>query len=183
MHRIVAVLLVAALSACSSGTQAPPPSGPVRPTVAGTSGPVFADYASGRQAFTRRGGSLTAVLEDASWLRFEGAPADVETAHRAYFLYGYTTFQVELRSDDFTQPTSETFMLEDSEGHRLTGRPIQYQGATELVDDKWFSTFTLSFQHTLTSGIAWIRLTRQRDGSNVEWNFRPGAGPTPTTAR
>ena len=38
---------------------------------------------------------------DAAWLRFEGTPDEVERNHRAYFEQGYTTFQVQIDTDDF----------------------------------------------------------------------------------
>jgi hypothetical protein len=140
---------------------------------------AFTDAIQAREAFTRRGGSVTAVLEDASWLRFEGDPATVEASHPAYFEYGYTTFLVELRSEAFSQPTAETFMLEDSTGKRLSGRPLSYEGAQVLVDDRFFSTFSLSFQHVISADVRWIRLTRVLDGSTVEWTF-PAGGSSPS---
>ena len=42
-------------------------------------------------------------------------------------------------------------------------------------------TFSMSFKHTLTSDLTWIRLTRQLDGSTVEWRFGSNT-PRPTTA-
>ena len=159
------------LAGCQSGPPAPAATGVVQPTVAGVPAPTYACAADGRRAFTRACGSVTAVLEDASWLMFEGDPATVEANHRGYFDYGYTTFQVELRSKEFTQPTAETFQLEDNLGRRVPGRPLSYEGAPVLVDDRYFSTFTLSFQHTLSREVAWIRLTRLADASSVEWQF------------
>lgn len=183
-------LALACLAApgCQTGVQGPPPSGPVQPTVAGAAPPSFAGLAAARQAFTRVMGSLTVTLEDSAWLRFEGTPDSVEAAHRAYFEYGYTTFQVELRSRTFTQPTAEVFLLEDGQGTRLEGRPISYEGSPMLVDDRYFSTFTISFPHTVTAATGWIRLTRLADDSAVTWTFgadlpppcgSPGGGSPP----
>jgi len=173
MPRLVCLLglLALSLAACRSGPSGPPPTGWVQPTVAGRQPMEFSGLQEGREAFTRRSDSMTAVLEDASWLRFEGDPACVEANHRAYFQYGYTTFQVELRSREFTRPTQEQFVLEDSSGLRTPGKPVQFQGSPELVDDRYFSTFTIAFRHTISAELQWIRLTRPLDGTWVEWRF------------
>lgn len=172
---LVLLLLSLVAPACQSGSSAPPPSGVILPTVAGVVPASFGSLTEGRAAFTRSCGSLTVTLEDSSWLRFEGDAATVEAAHRAYFEYGYTTFQVELRSKCFTQPTGEVFLLQDSMGRSIPGQPLVFQGAPVLVDDRYFSRFDLSFQHVLTRDLTWIRLTRQADGSAVEWRTTPCA--------
>lgn len=177
-------LMLPLVVACRGGPSAPSPTGVVQPTVSGVAPPTFGNLDEGRRAFTRACGSLTAVLEDASWLAFEGDPSTVEANHRAYFQYGYTTFQVELRSKEFTQPTQETFLLEDSAGRRIPGQPICFAGSPVLVDDRYFSRFQLSFQHTISRDLQWIRLTRVVDGSSLEWTFAHGrpAAPRPRTA-
>ena len=132
---------------------------------------TFSTLQEGQAAFTRRSDSMTALLEDASWLRFEGTPACVQANHRAYFQYGYTTFQIELRSREFTRPTQEQFVLEDSTGLSTPGRPVSFEGAPQLVDDRYFSTFTLAFRHVISAELQWVRLTRPADGTWVEWRF------------
>ena len=88
-------------------------------------------------------------------------------------------FQVELRSKEFTQPTAEVFLLEDSKGRSIPGSPIRFDGSPVLVDDRYFSTFQLSFQHAISREVAWIRLTRTCDGSSVEWQFEHAQSRTP----
>lgn len=173
MPRLVRLLLVAVLSlaACRSAPSGPPPTGWVQPTVAGRSPMVFSGLQEARAAFTRRSDSMTAVLEDAAWLRFEGDALCVEANHRAYFEYGYTTFQVELRSREFTRPTQEQFVLEDSTGLRTPGRPVSFKGSPQLVDDRYFSTFVVAFRHVISAELQWIRLSRPADGTWVEWRF------------
>ena len=167
----LALLLL--LVACQSGGDGPGATGRCLPTVAGGSQPTYTTLGEGREAFTRRSENdvLTATLEDAAWLRFKGDPATVEKEHRAYFEYGYTTFQVLLRVREFTQPTKETFTLTDSNGARVAGKPVKYQGSATLVEGLWQYSFDLSFQHTLTLATRSIKLTRDADGSFVEWTF------------
>ncbi len=169
----LAVGLVALFGACRGGAAGGVPTGTVKPTVAGSAGAGFEDPAAARRAFTRSAGSLTATLEDASWLRFEGAPDAVAKAHRAYFDYGYTTFQVQLSHNDFVQPTSEVFVLEDSTGARQTGKPTAFKGSPVLERGRYVTTFSLSFPHVLTGDIRWIRLSwpRAANGSVLEWRF------------
>ncbi len=159
-----------------------PPTGAVTPTVAGAPEADYADLTQAKAAFSRTGGTLTATLEDASWIRLEGDQATAPARHRAYFDYGYTSFEVTLRSLRFTQPTAEEFRLEDSAGARLSSRPISYEGAMKLEENQWWTNrFSLSFPHTLTSQVRWIRLTRVSDGSQVEWSFpAPGEAAVPT---
>ncbi len=170
---ITALLVLAA--GCTSDTGGPPAKGPVTPTVSGGAAtPAFTDYASAKEAFTRRSADevLYATLEDASWLRFEGDAETVQQAHRAYFEYGYTSFKVTLRAREYTRPTQESFVLEDDGGARVTGKPVTFQGSLQLVSDRWEFTFDLSFRHAITADTKWIRLTRVKDGAQVEWSFR-----------
>jgi len=169
------------LAACQGSGQVAPPTGAVLPTVAGAPGMTFKNGAEARRAFTRASGSLIATLEDSAWLRFEGEPQTVAREHRAYFDYGYTTFDVEINHNEFVQPTSEVFILEDSCGARLTGKPTCYNGSPTLKNGKYVTTFSLSFQHVLHRGIQWIRLSwpRPQNGSSVEWRFEATPCPTP----
>jgi hypothetical protein len=174
VRSLAPTLLLLAAAACQQGPPpgGGPPSGAVTPTVAGAADAGYGSLAAAKAAFTRTGGTLTATLEDASWIRLEGDPAGAEKRHRAYFEFGYTSFEVTLRSLQFTQPTAEQFLLEDSSGQRLTGRPISYEGALRLEDNRWWTNrFALSFPHTLSADVRWIRLTRVSDGSQVEWTF------------
>ena len=168
-------LFVAFLPACNSNEGGPPSTGQVTPTVAG-GGPTtgYANYMEAKQAFTRgsKDGVLIATLEDAAWLRFEGSPEEVEQAHRAYFEYGYTTFQVVLRAREFTRPTTENFVLEDSNGARVNARPISFKGNMTMVDDRWQYDFELAFRHTITKDTRWLKLTRVADGEFVEWQLQ-----------
>jgi hypothetical protein len=169
------LLLLPALVACQSDkADGPAAKGSCMPTCAGgAQAPGFNSLKVGREAFTRMSpdGVVTATLEDALWLRFEGDPATVQKAHRAYFDYGYTTFQVILRAKEFTQPTTEAFVLEDSSGARIAGKPLTYQGNLKPVGDRWQYAFNLSFDHTISKQVRWLRLTRLRDGESVEWSF------------
>ncbi len=113
-------------------------------------------------------------MEDTSWLKFEGDPDTVQKNHSAYFEYGYTTFQVVLRSRDFTRPTMEAFMLEDGRGARIAGKPISFTGGMRPVNDRWQYTFDLSVNHALGRDVKWVKLTRVSDGESVEWKFVPG---------
>ena len=177
---LVFLTVLLSLTGCQSGPRGPQPTGWVQPAVAGRTPMSFRGLQEGRDAFTRRSDSMTALLEDSSWLRFEGEEACVVANHRAYFEYGYTTFQVELRSREFARPTKEKFILEDSAGARAESTPVSFQGAPLLVDDRYFSTFILAFRHMITADLEWIRLTRPEDGSWVEWRFGvPPAEPCP----
>lgn len=175
---VLVVLLLAAATGCQNR---PPgegvPGGDVSPTVAGGPEASFASFQEAKLAFTRSAGTLTATLEDAAWIRLEPNPAQAEQRHRAYFEFGYTSFEVTIRSLRFTQPTAEEFLLEDSLGGRLTSKPISYEGAMRLEENQWWTNrFSVSFAHTLTADVRWIRLTRVSDGSQVEWAF-PAGGP------
>jgi len=179
MSRFLWILLLLPLLAACQGNEnkGPGAKGRCAPTCAGgVQGPGFQTYEAGREAFTRQSadGVLLATLEDASWLRFEGAPAEVQKNHSAYFEWGYTTFQVILRAKEFSQPTKEAFVLEDSTGARIAGKPLSFQGNMKTVDDRWQYAFNLSFDHTISKEVRWLRLSRMRDGETVEWEF-PGA--------
>jgi hypothetical protein len=156
----------------------------VTPTVAGGADASYTGLEEATRAFTRQSGTLTATLEDAAWIRLEGDSARAEERHKAYFQYGYTTFQVVLRSKEFTQGTSEEFLLEDSLGARHTGRPLRYEGAMKLEDNEWWTNrFTVSFPHVISGDVRWIRLSRVKDASTVEWTFpAPGGAPAPAPA-
>jgi hypothetical protein len=178
----VLVLTAALTTGCRSDEPVAPASGAVTPTVADATAPWTAAYSSldaARAAFTRTSGTLTATLEDAAWIRLEGDPATARRRHRAYFESGYTTFDVVLLSEKFSQPTAEVFVLEDSTGARLTGRPLTYEGGMTPVgaEDRWPARFSLSFSHVLTADVAWLRLTRASDGSTVRWDFPGGVRP------
>ena len=169
-------LLVACSGVKGGNTSTAAASGGCQPTCGSGNVAQFENYEKAKAAFTRSSsqGVLNAALEDVAWLRYEGDPDTVEANHRAYFEYGYTTFQVVLRALDFTRPTAETFILEDGRGARIAGKPIAYKGGMQTVDDRWQFTFELSFQHALGSDCQWIRLTRVLDGESVEWQFTPG---------
>lgn len=171
------LLLIVALAtaACNSNDDGPPATGQVTPTVAGGApSPGFTDYQTAREAFTRGSpdGVVIATLEDAAWLRYEGPAEEVEKNHRAYFEYGYTTFKVILRAREFTRPTGETFLLEDSQGARVSARPLSFRGNMTTVGDRWQYEFDLAFQHTITKDTQWIRLTRVADRESVEWQLK-----------
>lgn len=174
-------LLALGLTACQ-GASPYAPKAPCQPTCSGDSGEAYADFESGHKAFTRatKDGSLTATLEDVSWLRFGGDEATLLKKHRAYFEQGYTTFEVVLRTKDFTQPTAESFVLEDSRGARLAGRPVTYQAGMGMEQEKFANRFSVSFRHAITRDLAWIRLTRTADGGTLEWIFRDEAGSAAT---
>lgn len=173
-------LLLAALgglcvAACQSGPSYAPKA-PCAPTCAGGgSAGSYGGYEEARRAFTRatKDGAFTATLEDVAWLRFEGDEESTVKQHRAYFEQGYTTFQIVLRTKDFTQPTGESFVLQDSSGARLSGRPVTYQGAMGQEQEKYAARFSVSFRHAITSDLTWVRLTRSSDGGTLEWTF-PG---------
>ncbi len=162
------------LAACQGGGSNPlPATGAARPTVAGGAAPGYANLADAQRAFTRMSpdGVLIATLEDSAWIRFEADPDTATERHRAYFEYGYTTFNVTLRSQAFTRPTDETFLLEDSTGARHTASPLRYDSAMTLVDDRYQYTFDLSFKHVITKEVRWLKLIRQADNETVEWTF------------
>lgn len=160
-------------AACQGSTARLPAAAAVQPTVAGRAPVAWGDASTARDAFTRQDPKeiLTATLQDASWLRFEGPPAEVEERYRAYFLEGYTTFDVVLVTEEFGKPTEESFLLEDSAGRRAVSRPVRYDGQMGSGRGGFASRFELSFQHAITQDTRWIRLTRQIDGTTLEWRF------------
>jgi hypothetical protein len=162
------------LAGCYGNDDGPPSTGQVAPTVAGgaqTAG--YGGYQQAKQAFTRgsEDGVLIAVLEDVTWLKYEGSAEDVEKDHPGYFEHGYTTFEVTLRAREFTRPTEETYVLEDSNGARATAKPLTYKGGMMPVSDRWQFEFNLSFSHAITKDTRWIRLTRVKDGEAVMWTL------------
>ncbi len=171
----LAIVALGLLAAGCSGDDAtgPQASGPATPTVAGGAAPGYADYVSAREAFTRRSDDevLGATLEDAAWLKFEGDADTVERNHRAYFEYGYTSFKVILRAKEYTRPTEEVFILQDDGGARVESKPLTFQGNLQLVGDRWQFTFDLSFKHSITRDTRWVRLTRVKDGTAIDWQF------------
>lgn len=176
----VLALAVAALGACSTPKNPYGASGACCPTVAG--GPSvtrFQSYQAARDAFTRQSqeGVLIATMKDASWLRYQGSPEQVMEKHKDYFEFVYTSFEVVLRPKDFTNPVKETFILEDSSGVRLSGSPVTYDAAMIPVEDRHQFTFDLAFNHRVSAGVSWIRLTRALDGESVEWTFDEKAAP------
>jgi hypothetical protein len=164
---------VLALCACQGDVARRPAAAPVQPTVAGRPPAAYADAATAHAAFTREDpkGMLSATLQDAAWLRFEGPPDEVEAAHRAYFVEGYTTFDIVLTTEVLGKATTETFVLEDSAGRRAVSRPVTYDGQMGSGRAGFTSRFELSFQHAITQDTRWIRLTRQADGTTLEWTF------------
>jgi len=141
--------------------------------VAGRAPAGWPDAAAARDAFTRQAadGTVTATLQDAAWLRFAGPPEEVEQRYRAYFLEGYTTFDVVLVTEQLGKPTDETFLLEDSAGRRAVSRPVRYEGQMGSGRGGFASQFELSFQHAITQDTRWLRLTRQSTGTTMEWRF------------
>jgi hypothetical protein len=178
------VLLGLGLAACTGPKSEFAATGLCRPTTQGAPAPEYQSHTEARSAFSRSScdGAFVAVLEDVAWLRFEGCEEEIVKQHRAYFEQGYTTFQVALFTKEFTQPTGETFVLEDSKGARLTGRPVSYQGTMAQENDRFAARFSLSFRHSLTADVDWITLTRAADGVALEWMFREAPPPASATA-
>jgi hypothetical protein len=172
-----ASLALLALAGCQSPSKTAY-TGACQPTVEGCSGGSYAGRDAARKAFTRitPDGSLTATLEDVAWLRYEGVEEEVVQKHRAYFDQGYTTFEVTLFTKDFTQPTAETFTLEDSSGARLTAKPVTYSGNMGLENERYAARFSISFRHAITRDLTWVKLTRLAGGESLEWTFPGGSG-------
>jgi hypothetical protein len=169
--RLVALALAAlALGACTHGR--PSARGASSPTIAGETCAKFDDPASAKAAFTRSNGPLTAVLEDASWIRLEADPGGAQKRYPDYFA-GYTTILVTLATQDFVQPTKETYLLEDSAGARVTSKPETYRGDTiKYFGPKHVADFTLVFPHVLSKDVTWLRLTREGSGGGtVTWDL------------
>ncbi len=174
----VALLAASVLPGCNSSKPPYLCSGECVPTVEGAPSTGYANYEEGRAAFSRsdKEGSFIAVLEDVAWLRFEGEESAILEKHRAYFEQGYTTFEVTLLTKDFTQPTNETFVLTDSKGARLVGKPVGYQGSMGQENERFAARFQVSFRHAVTREIGWVKLVRVADGAELEWRF-PWAVP------
>jgi hypothetical protein len=147
--------------------------GHCQPTVEGCPAGTYGSYEAARKAFGRMtpDGAFQAFLEDVAWLRYEGDEEEVVKKHRPYFDQGYTTFAITLFTKDFVQPTTETYVLEDSGGARLTARPQTYSGNMGLENERYAARFSVSFRHAITRDLEWIRLTRAADGASLEWRF------------
>ena len=184
MFRIAPILALVCLivtPACNNKGPDFRSSGACCPTVSGgPQGQAFAGYGAARDAFTRTssGGILTATLKDSAWIKYEGSPEQVMEKHKDYFQFVYTSFEVMLRPKEFTNPSHETFVLEDSSGVRLSGSPIKYEAAMIPVDDSHQFMFDLAFNHRVSADLTWIRLTRALDGETVEWTFDEKAAVT-----
>jgi hypothetical protein len=170
--------VAAGLPACTASA---PARGDARPVVQGGVASEYANYEAARAAFTRSQGPLTATLSDASWIRLEGDREKAEEKHRDYFT-GLTEIEVLVETNHFARPTEEDYLLEDSAGARLTARPISYKGdTTKGFGPKHVAQFNLTFPHTMSKDVRWLRLTRQGpEGGSVEWSFpecAPGQGP------
>jgi hypothetical protein len=165
------VPLALALAAC---TPSAPARGAARPTVEGGGAAAYADLDAAKAAFRRSDGALTAVLEDASWIRLEPDPATASERHPAY-LRGYTAFEVSLLTADFVRPTEETYVLTDSTGASVRAKPASWRGGTDGTARKHVATFALEFDHLTSKDVRWLRLTRQGPGGgSVQWDF-PGS--------
>ena len=146
--------------------------GETSPTVSGVDTPPPTDPTVARTAFTRQDGPLTATLLDASWIRLEPDPAKAEERHPEYFR-GLTVVEVVLQTQNFVQPTKETYLLEDSTGARVTSKPEVYRGETiRGFGPKHLAEFTLVFPHVLSKDVTWVRLTRSgAEGGTVSWEI------------
>jgi hypothetical protein len=169
MRGVPLVLLAAALSACTASA---PARGQARATVEGGAAPDYAGMEAAKAAFTRSQGPVTAVLQDASWIRLEPDPAAAEKRHPEYFA-GLTVVDVILNTDHFARPTDEDYVLEDSTGVRVSARPKSYQGDVQRgFGPKHLATFTVAFPHALSKDVRWIRMTRQGPGGgSVQWDL------------
>jgi hypothetical protein len=175
--------LAGGLAACSSAPSAAP-AGQCRPTVQGVAPEGFATAQAAVAAFARSSpdGAFRAVLEDVAWLRFEGDEEAVIKKHRAYFEQGYTTFSVTLMTKGFVQPTGEVFLLTDSLGAHLTGKPITYASTMGQEEERFAARFQVSFHHAISRDVEWVRLKRQADGHELEWVFPWAKKGTPGAA-
>jgi hypothetical protein len=171
----VPVVLLAALTLATGAacrTESIKARGESAGTVSGAAGATFADATAAKTAFTRVGGPMTAILQDAAWIRLEPDPERAEERYPDYFR-GFTTIDVVLRTKAFVQPTKETYLLEDSTGARVTTKPESYRGDT-LRDfgPKNEAVFTLVFPHVLSKDATWLRLTREgAEGGVVTWDM------------
>lgn len=172
---LLASVLLAGCTSSSGGVA----TGACAPTVEGVSPQDYPDARAAREAFTRvdTSGEMEAVLEDVAWLRHEGDEETVIRKHRAYFEQGYTTFVVTLRTKEFVQPTAEQFLLTDSRGATLPGRPLTYAGTMGQEAERFAARFSLSFRHVITRDVGWLRLKRLSTGAELVWNFPWGTPP------
>jgi hypothetical protein len=166
-----AFLVVLALVGCTTG-RAFSRTGALQPTVAGRPPVAYGSLEEAKAAFSRSNGPMTALLEDAAWIRLEGDPAAAAERHSAYF-EGLTTIQIQLATDFIARPTLETFVLEDSTGARVTGQPLSFKGDVGKGFGPRILTYcTITFDHSLTAQARWLRLTREGEGGGqVEWVF------------
>jgi hypothetical protein len=173
----IALLALSACAACSGPSYEPRAA--TAPTVAGSTPAPYADFQAAKAAFARTDGPLTAVLEDAAWIRLEPDPAQAEARHADYAA-GLTAFEVTLETDGFVRPTDETYVLTDSTGRSVSSKPTSYRGGASPSGRRQVATFTISFPHVLTKDLEWIRLTRQGAGGGVvQWDLRaPPAAPS-----
>lgn len=164
--------LGSAAPGCKGGSDLPA-RGDSRPTVAGGKAPAYADLKSAQAAFARSDGDMTAILEDAAWIRLE-PDADLAAQKHASYMQGLTTIDVSLVTDGFVRPTDEVYVLTDSTGASVTAKPLTYRGVTDAKARKHLASFTLEFRHVMSKSVKWLRLTRQgAGGGTVEWDF-PG---------
>jgi hypothetical protein len=168
---VLAALLGLAAPACTRGTVYSR-SGALQPTVAGRPAAAFASLAEARAAFSRSQGAMTATLKDAAWIRLEPDPQGAAGRHPSYF-EGLTTFEVQVATDEIVRPTQEGYVLEDSTGGRVTATPERFK--TDLGEGfgpRVLTEFTITFPHTLSREMRWIRLTREGPGGGtVTWEF------------
>ena len=167
------VLPVLALVACAGGSSYQRRGGASATVDGAAPATAYADAAAAKAAFTRSDGPVTATLYDAAWIRLEPDPASAPQRYPEYF-EGYTTIGVSLRTDNFVQPTKETYVLEDSTGQRVSTSPEKYRGDTlRGFGPRHAAEFTLVFPHVLSKDVAWVKLTRVGDGGGVvQWDLR-----------
>ena len=115
----LALVVGAAFPGCQGSA---PARGASRPTVEGGQAAAFQDLEAAKAAFRRSDGPMTALLDDAAWIRLEPDPSGVATRHESY-LQGLTTFEVTLSTKDFVRPTGETYVLADSTGASVVASP------------------------------------------------------------
>ena len=147
--------------------------GSIAPTVAGTAGATtYPSPEAAKAAFSRTNGPLTAVLEDVTWIRLEADPQTAEQRYASYFR-GLTVIDVQIHTANFARPTEETYLLEDSAGVRVTSKPETFTSAIQGgLGPKFFAEFQLTFPHTLSKDVRWVRLTRQApEGGTVTWDM------------
>ena len=167
----LAALLALGAAGCTRGTVYSR-SGTLQPTVAGRPAATFTTLEQAKAAFSRSQGAMTATLEDAAWIRLEPDAPGAAKRHPHYF-EGLTTFQIQVATDQIVRPTQENYVLEDSTGNRVASTPALFK--TDLGEGfgpRVLTEFTVTFQHTLSREMRWIRLTREGvGGGTVTWEF------------